>query len=275
MDSNKPSTIKALIVDDELHARENLRFLLGEHGPDIQVVATAENVEAAYNAFIKTRPELIFLDIRMPSGAEGFDLLDRLAGHDFHVVFVTAFKEYAIRAFENRALHYILKPIDEDDLRETLDRVRERRSVKAHSEQGALEYRHALHNLREAMAERHKPEKLSITHSKGIKIIDLDDIEYLESEGNCTVLHFRDGGSYLDTRTLKVYEAMLPDRFFRLHRSFMVNLHCVTELLHGDDRQVILKSGKKLPIARERRGDLIQKIKVMTGADSKMSPPTQ
>lgn len=267
MDPNIPSTIKALIVDDELHARENLRFLLSEYSSDIQVVATAENVEAAHKAFMKTRPDLIFLDIRMPSGAEGFDLLDRLEGHDFHVVFVTAFKEYAIRAFENRALHYILKPIDEDDLRETLDRVRERRSIHAHSEQAALEYRKALQTIREAVSDRQKPEKLSITHSKGIKIIDLDDIEYLESEGNCTVLYFREGGSYLDTRTMKVYETLLPDRFFRLHRSFMVNLHCVTELLHGDDRQVVLKSGHKLPIARERRADLTRKIKTMTGAD--------
>ncbi len=267
MDSNKPSTIKALIVDDELHARENLRFLLGEYGTDIQVVATAENVETAYDAFVKTRPDLIFLDIRMPSGAEGFDLLNRLSGHDFHVVFVTAFKEYAIRAFENRALHYILKPIDEDDLRETLDRVRERRSVNAHSEEAARNYRQALQTLREAIGETQKAEKLSIHHNKGIKIIDLDDIEYLESEGNCTVLHFREGGSYLDTRTLKVYETLLPDRFFRLHRSFIVNLHSVTEVLHGDDRQVVLKSGHKLPIARERRGDLVRKIKAMTGAD--------
>ncbi|MEM9051921.1 MAG: response regulator, partial [Bacteroidota bacterium] len=96
------SKIRALIVDDEFHARENLKFLIEENSPEIEVIGTADGVPSAIQRFHELKPELLFLDIRMPSGAEGFDLLEELKGEKFQVIFVTAFKDYAIRAFERR-----------------------------------------------------------------------------------------------------------------------------------------------------------------------------
>ena len=104
--------LKTLIVDDELPARENLKLLLHEHCPDIDVVGTADGVTSALKLITELKPEVLFLDIRMPSGAEGFDLLSKIPEKNFQVVFVSAYKDYALRAFHVNAIHYILKPID-------------------------------------------------------------------------------------------------------------------------------------------------------------------
>jgi two-component system LytT family response regulator len=248
--------IRALIVDDEHHARENLKFLIEESSPEIEVVGTANGVLAAEKLFHELKPDLIFLDIRMPSGAEGFDLLEKLEGESFQVVFVTAFKDYAIRAFERRALHYVLKPIDETDLRESVERIMVSRSNSEN-----LSSQENLKNLKEEIEENKEPERITIHHAKGIRIIEISDLDYLESSGNCTILHFTNGDQYLDTRTLKVYEALLPGFFNRTHRSYIVNLKEAREILHGDDQSVVLKSGKSIPVSRERKKDLIDAIK--------------
>jgi two-component system LytT family response regulator len=253
---SKGEKIRALIVDDEFHARENLRFLIEESSPEIEVVGTADGVPAAEKIFHELKPDLVFLDIRMPSGAEGFDLLEILEGESFQVVFVTAFKDYAIRAFERRALHYVLKPIDETDLRESVQRIM---ASRANSEN--LNSQENLKNLKEEIEENKEPERLTIHHAKGIRIIEVADLDFLESSGNCTILHFKNGQQYLDTRTLKVYEALLPTFFNRVHRSFMINLKEAREILHGDDQVVILKSGKSIPVSRERKKYLIEAVK--------------
>lgn len=248
--------IKALIVDDELHARENLRFLIEESSPEIEVVGTADGVESAEKMFHELHPDLIFLDIRMPSGAEGFELLEKLGEENFQVIFVTAFKDYAIRAFERRALHYVLKPIDEADLQESVQRIKVSRTNNENRNN-----HENLKNLKEEIENDKEPERITIHHAKGIRIIEISTLNYLESSGNCTVLHFKNGQQYLDTRTLKVYEALLPDFFNRVHRSFMINLREAREILHGDDQVVILKSGESIPVSRERKKALIEAIK--------------
>ncbi|HKL39576.1 MAG TPA: response regulator [Cryomorphaceae bacterium] len=252
----KGQKIRALIVDDELHARENLRFLIKDTSPEIEVVGTADGVSSAEELFHHLKPSLLFLDIRMPSGSEGFDLLEKLKEESFQVVFVTAFKDYAIRAFERRALHYVLKPIDERDLRETVERIMTSQTISE-----KVNSRENLKNLKEEIEDHKEPERLTIHHSKGIRIIEIADLDFLESSGNCTVLHFLNGDQYLDTRTLKVYESLLPDYFNRVHRSYMINLKEAQEILHGDDQMVVLKSGKSIPVSRERKKELIDAIK--------------
>lgn len=256
-DENK---IRAIIVDDEMPARENLRFMLNDYCPDVEVVGTADGVKNALELFQKEKPDLIFLDIRMPSGAEGFDLLSKLSEENFYVVFVTAFKEYAIRAFENRALHYILKPIDETDLIETVNRLKDRMSSDLVSEEGAMEYRESLKRIESEVQRHGRPRRLTIHHSKGIKIIDPDDITHLEGSGNCSILHFSNQSQYFDTRTLKIYEVLLDQSFFRIHKSFIVNLKEVAEILHGDEQVVVLKNGSRIPVSRERKKELIDRI---------------
>lgn len=255
--------IKAIVVDDEFPARENLKFMLEDFCPEVEVVGTADGVESAVALFEKERPELIFLDIRMPSGSEGFELVKRLEGNNFYVVFVTAFKEYAIRAFENRALHYILKPIDESDLRETVSRLLQRRLRDQNDTDEQEAYRTNLQRIESEINRQGKPRRITIHHSRGVKIVDPEEIVYVEGSGNCSVLHFDDGSQYLDTRTLKIYEVLLDAAFYRVHKSFIINLKQVDEILHGDDQAVVLKSGKQMPIARDRKKELLNRIAEM------------
>ena len=252
--------IRAIIIDDELPARENLRFMIEDHCPEISIAGTADGVESGVELFHSEKPDLLFLDIRMPSGAEGFELLEQLHGEKFHVVFVTAFKDYAIRAFEKQALHYILKPIDETELIETVRRITERTRSDQANKDGFESYRESIRRLEEEILKKDSSKRIRIHHSKGIKIIDTADITHLEGSGNCAILHFKDKSQYLDTRTLKTYETILPQNFYRIHKSFIVNMLEITEILHGNEQSILLKNGISLPVSRERKKALLDKI---------------
>jgi two-component system LytT family response regulator len=256
----QPVKIRAIIIDDEIHAQENLKFLIEEYCPEVEVVGCAGGVNDGLELFSRTHPDLIFLDIRMPSGMEGFDLLEELGDAQFQVVFVTAFKEYAIQAFENRALHYILKPIEEEDLKEAVRRSLELKKVHLEDPNLAAQYRENLKNLEEEVQRGGKPRRIKVHHSKGIKILNPDDISHIRGNGNCSIIHFNNKEEYLDTRTLKVYEALLPPNFFRSHKSFLVNLNEIVEILHGEENGVVLKNGERLSVSRDRKKELLEKI---------------
>ena len=115
--------LRSLIVDDEVHARENLKYLLQNYCPEIEIVGMASNKESAKEAVENLAPQVIFLDICMPSGTEGFDFLGSLPEKKFQVVFVTAFKDYAIRALNANAIHYLMKPVDVDDLKSAVKKL--------------------------------------------------------------------------------------------------------------------------------------------------------
>src|SRR5690554_7632415 len=116
--------LRAIIVDDEDLARKNLAIMLENYCPEIDVIGEAGDIDEAESIIKSAQPDVVFLDIRMPSGSEGFDLLERLENRNFLVVFVTAFKDYAIRAFQTNAVHYILKPIDRKSTRLNSSHVR-------------------------------------------------------------------------------------------------------------------------------------------------------
>lgn len=246
------SPLRALIVDDEELARENLRMMLADTCPEVTVAGTADGAAMARERIRELRPDLIFLDIRMPSGHEGLDLLESLDEPDLLVVFVTAFKDYAVQAFHANAVDYILKPIDPDELRAAVDRVMTRLARMRGEPGAALAYQREL----KGTARRIKEEgarRLAVDHAKGFKLFDPHSIARLEADGNCTVLHFLDGTRYLDTRTLKVYEDMLePERFVRVHRSHLINVHQLREYLREDGHWAVMRDGARVPIARER-----------------------
>ena len=211
--------LTALIVDDESLARKNLQMLLEEYCPELEVVGTAKSTEDAKEQINTLNPEVIFLDIRMPSGLEGFQLLDDLPNRKFQVVFTTAFKEYAVRAFKANAIHYLLKPIDINDLKEAVSKLIQTKKVLNNDPNNFLDYQKSIENLKQNMLQKKPIERLTINHTKGFKIVEHKDITYLSAEGNCTKLFFKDGSKYLDTRTLKVYEELLNSGdFYRIHK---------------------------------------------------------
>lgn len=251
--------LNAIIVDDEMPARENLFMLLEEFCPQVKVLAKCSNIIDAREKIISLKPNLVFLDIRMPSGTEGFDLLDSIENKDFFVVFVTAFKDYAIRAFNANAVYYVLKPIDIEDLKLAIEKVSQQLNLPKPETENYFE---TIKELAKSIKTNKYSSRITINHQKGIKIINDNDILYLEADGNCTNLFFVDGTKYLDTRTLAIYEEILnPMNFFRIHKSHIVNLNYLTEYVSDDGSYAMLKNGTKLAVSRNRTPDFVKRLK--------------
>ena len=245
--------LRTLIVDDEAPARENLKLLLLEHCPEMEVIGLADSVKEAQKSIKELSPQVIFLDICMPSGTEGFDLLDSLPEKNFQVVFVTAFKDYALKAFHANAIHYILKPIDIDDLKAAVKKLVTNQELFRNNNDNLSSYIRSLENLTKSMNPALPAQRITINHAKGFKIIDPSDIMYLEGEGNYTKIFFSDNSVYVDTRSLGIYEDILDSqKFFRIHKSHIVNVLFVSEFLNNEGSFAIMKNGAKLTISRLR-----------------------
>lgn len=245
--------LRALIVDDEVHARENLKYLLQNYCPEIEVAGMANGPENARECLKTLSPQVIFLDICMPSGTEGFDFLESIPDKKFQVVFVTAFKDYAIRALNANAIHYLQKPVDVEDLRMAVNKLVSTNKLFAENQEQLLNYIRSLENLSRVTAPSTQISRITINHSKGFKIVDPNDFMYLEGEGNYTSIVFTDGSKYVDTKSIGVYEDILESaHFFRIHKSHIVNVAYVKEFLNDDGHFVIMKNNTRLPVSRLR-----------------------
>ncbi|MCC6369637.1 MAG: response regulator transcription factor [Bacteroidia bacterium] len=245
--------LRSLIVDDEIHARENLKYLIENYCPEIEVVGMAANEAEARQGVESLKPQVVFLDICMPSGTEGFDFLDALPEKKFQVVFVTAFKDYAIRALNANAIHYLLKPVDVDDLKLAVKKLVSTNQLFTENSEQLINYMKSLENLSKALLPSAAVPRITINHAKGFKIVDPNDFMYLAGEGNYTSIIFLDGSKYVDTKSIGVYEEILdPQRFFRIHKSHIVNVMCVKEFINNDGHFVIMKDNSKLAISRLR-----------------------
>lgn len=245
--------LRALIVDDELHARENLKFLLQNYCPEIEVVGLAGGVDEARKYVHNLKPQVLFLDICMPSGTEGFDFLESLPEKKFQVVFVTAFKDYAIRALNANAIYYIMKPVDVDDLMTAVKKLISNNQLFLESHEQFANYIRSLENLSRSLKPPVGSQRITIHHAKGFKIVDPNDFIYLEGEGNYTSIVFADGTKYVDTKSIGVYEDILnPQQFFRIHKSHIVNIAYVKEFLNDDGHFAVMKDNTRLAISRLR-----------------------
>lgn len=254
--------LKALVIDDEEFARKNLRILLEEYCPDVDVLDEADGKEDALVKIKEHKPDVIFLDIRMPSDSEGFELLEELEDAKVLVVFVTAFKDYAIRAFNANAVYYLLKPIDIDELKLSVEKLVESKKVFSENPESYTTYFRSLKNLSDTFLSNKPNNRIAISHTKGLKIIEDDTIVNLEASGNCTMLHFSDGSRYLDTRTLKIYENLLDEnKFNRIHKSHIININYMTDYLNEDGHFAVLKDGNRIPIARNRVSEFVKSLK--------------
>lgn len=253
--------LSALIVDDELLARENLKMLLQDFCPEVNVIGSAENIEEGKRLILDLRPQVVFLDIRMPSAVEGFDLLESIEEKNFQVIFVTAFKDYAVRALNANAIHYILKPIDIEDLQYAVKKLVEYQESFINDDHREA-YVNSIHNLSVSQLQQEHPTKLTLYHNKGFKIVETKNIVRLEADSNCTAFFFADGSKYLDTKTLKVYEDLLPSReFVRVHKSHVINLHHLKEYTSADGHIAIMKNGHSVPVARGRLSHFLSLVK--------------
>jgi two-component system LytT family response regulator len=228
---------RALIVDDERLARHQLRSMLAAH-TSIEVVGEADGVQKAIAAIRELSPDVVFLDIQMP-GEHGFDLLNQL-DRPLHVIFVTAYDEYAVRAFEVNALDYLLKPVNPDRLARAIERLSTSRSPEpTESVKRALEY----------------DDHLFLTIGNGSRFLRINTIVHIRAEGVYTEVHTTDGKKALVLKALNEWEERLPEKHFvRIHRSSIVNIEYVEriEKWFNYSYQVHLR-GASEPLTMSRR----------------------
>lgn len=237
-------TIKTIIIDDERLAREELKSLLAPF-TGIEIISEAKNGEEGVDLINKLNPDLIFLDVNMP-GLSGFDLLKQLEEIPL-VVFITAYDEYAIKAFEVDALDYILKPVDPERLKETISKITQKFEENNLSNEAEL-------------IEIQPKKVLSVNDSVFIKdgekcwFVELSKVRMLESEGNYVKVHF-DNFRPLILRSLGSFEERLdPDHFFRANRKFIINLKWIEKIENwfNGGLMIELKSGEKVEISRRQ-----------------------
>ena len=246
--------MKALLIDDEQHALEALKWELNEHCPEVEVVAATSDPMEAIRLIYALKPDLLFLDIEMPK-MNGFELLQTLPEHELAIVFTTAYDEFAIKAIKVSAFDYLLKPIDSDELKATVQKFKQQMGASATPKLEGL-----LHSLSH---EKHKLEKIPVPHQNGTDFIDQNTILYCESSGNYTQIHVQDT-QLLISKTLKHFEQLLnPALFLRVHHSYIVNVNHVTKYIKGEGGELILSNGASIRVSRSRKESVLQKLKVI------------
>ncbi len=249
--------LNVIIVDDEIDACRNLRKTLLEFldDPWINVAGTAQSTKVAEALITEHQPDVVFLDIEMPN-ENAFDFLERIGPVFFDVVFVTAYDEYAIKAFRLNAIDYILKPIGIDEVSRAVGRARERAIYKRISGPTGL-----YNEIGRSLKTHEKLNKLKLKDSTGFYVVDFKDILYAEASGSYSVIWFladdKSEKNILTSTSLNEYEALLPDDIFcRVHRSYLVNCMHVKKVLNEDNSFVIMKNKAQLPVSRRRISDL-------------------
>ena len=248
---------RVIVADDEPLARERLRMLLGEEGW-VEIVAECQNGNETIAAIQEYRPDLVFLDVQMP-GATGFDVIETIGPAQMPpVVFVTAYDRYALRAFDVRALDYLLKPFDRDRFQQALSRARQQLQQSA---PGELERRllALVNDLREPAQ---KVDRFVVKSGGRVYFVRTDEIDWIEAAGNYVKLHVG-AEAHLLRETMTAIEAQLdPDVFFRIHRCHIVNIERVQELQpwFNGEYVVCLKTGARLTLSRGYRDKFQQRL---------------
>lgn len=220
--------LKVGIIEDEFLARETLKAFLLRHCENVEVVFMAAELESGVAAIKEHGPDAVFLDIEMP-GQSGMEIRELLGNTPApHIIFTTAYANYAVDAFGLEALDYLLKPIDIVKLRRAVSRIEEQKTKT--------------------------PEKLSIPSSNGQQLIEQSDIEFLEADGSYTTIHLCAGNKILVSRKLKDIEDQLSaQNFLRVHRSYLVNLDQIQSIVRATNTSLRMKSGADVPVARNQK----------------------
>lgn len=248
--------ISAIIIDDEVHNRAVLRTLLGKYCPTITIIRECENANEAFEKIQELKPQLIFLDIKMP-GKSGFDLLKMFSRIDFEVIFVSAFDEYAITAFEFNALGYILKPIDYSKLIITVD--------KAIFKIASNEKNNSVFHFIKTLDEKNDfINKISIHNNDKVILLNINYIISVEAIGGACEIKLEDGKIYYSSKELKLFEEILEKagNFLRINKSVIVNLDYLVSYSKGEICNIELQNNIVYEVSRRKKSDVLSRIKV-------------
>jgi two-component system LytT family response regulator len=242
--------IRVVIVDDESGARDTLREMIATYCPNLTIVGEGQSVASGIKQIKKSKPDVLFLDIRMPDGT-GFDLLEKIDSIDFSVVFLTAYDEYAIKAFKYSAIDYMLKPIDPEELIGCYSKLE--KLVRLERSQ----FEALMDNLNSNKGESRK---IILKTAEVVHLMNISEIIRIESDGNYTRFFANNRQPILVSKTLKEYDKLLIDQnFFRVHQSHLINLNRIVQIEKQDGTTVVMDDGSKVPVSF-RKKDLLLSV---------------
>jgi two-component system LytT family response regulator len=248
--------ITAVIIDDEALARDALENMVRLFCPNIQIVGQAFSVESGYNLIALLKPEVVFLDIQMPDGS-GFDLLKRFSSIDFKFIIITAYQEFAVKAFRFSAIDFILKPIDPNELIVAVEKLQE----TIREEDINKKFQTLLENIQ---SDPLVPQKIILKTFDSVIVVDKSTIIRCESNNNYTMFYFTDKPKVLVSKTLKDFDDLLSSSgFFRTHQSHLVNLKFVSTYKRYPESSVIMTDGTNIPVSVRKRELLVGLLKTL------------
>ena len=246
--------IRSVIIEDEPGSVITMLELTRQYCPEIEVVGTAADPVKGFDLIREQAPDLVFLDIEMPYG-NAFDLLDKLMPVHFEVVFITAFNDYAIKAFKYAALDYLLKPVNLQELKQAITRVSRRLKEKN------IDTRiHTL--LNNFKPENATLQKIALPTAEGCTFEEISSIMYLQAENSYTYIYCKDKPRMLVSKSLKEFEDLLPETAFcRIHHSSIVNLNFVKKYFKGRGGYVQMEDGTTVEISVRKKNDFFDRFK--------------
>ena len=243
--------LEAVIVDDEIKALQSLSWELTNLSDEVDIIASFTDAREALNYLEQNTPDCLFLDIEMPA-MDGFQFIKNLKNKDFPVVITTAYNQYALQALKNEAIDYLLKPIDSDDLEETIVKIK-----KFNAKNLTV---NRLEKILLNFNAESQSKKITINTDGKLVFLNSDDILYAESDGNYSTIFPTDGQKILLTKKLKEVNTLLPENsFFRIHNSYIINLNKIKEFLKTDG-YVVLESNHKIPVSRQKKSDFLDML---------------
>lgn len=263
--SSNEARLNVLLVDDEIEACRNLKSILLEYiDPHINILGIAHNTKEAERQLELHNPDVVFLDIEMPN-ENAFQFLERVAPIHFEVIFVTAYDEYAIKAFKLNAVDYILKPISISELANAVTKLKERLKFKAMFQANNPEFG----EVSKQITSRTKLNRIVLKGNNNVEIVAFTDIIYIEANGGYSKVFFVKGNHLVDILTsysIAEYEELLPDSmFFRVHKSYLINHTHIKKINKDFSMHLILYDAINIPISRRRYPMLVEYLKTQPG----------
>jgi two-component system, LytTR family, response regulator len=246
------ASLNCMILDDESGNVQLLKNMLSLHCPQLTIIAAETDARKGIALIKELQPELLFLDVEMPY-LNGFETLKNLEPVNFEVIFVTAYSQYAVEAFDVHATGFITKPVNTEKLVAAVQTATQRIEQKSINKN--------LFSLLELNSKQASPQKIPLSTTTGLVFVKITDIMYCESSGNYTNFFMHDGKNILVSRQLGEYEKLLPDTdFIRIHDKYILNLSFIKEYIKGNGGEVILENGKELPVASRRKDDFLSRF---------------
>jgi two-component system LytT family response regulator len=245
--------IRCVLIDDESNSLEMMEWLLKTYCPQVQIAAMCNAASKGIEAINLYKPDVVFLDIEMPH-MNGFDMLEQFDKLSFDVVFCTAYDQFAIKAFKYSALNYLLKPVDPEDLKETIRRIEEKNQAPSKEQIELL-----FQNIRQTA--KTPAQRIALTTGDGMIFVPTSDILYCQAESNYTSVVLTGGKKVLVSKVLKeIDETLSGSDFFRIHNSYLINLNHIKKYVRGEGGYIIMDDGANISISRNKRQEFMEQF---------------